>query len=181
MNEEIGQKSSYRTRSRVSEVLAEARASLKDPSRPFTPASLDERTRIDKVKESHPIDVVGTKPSQKKEKMFKSVQSALSSDSYRVSGSTLAGTDHKQPSKSSNDKNFGLQNLLRDIEELSSTIESEVSFGALKNWKIVESFVGNVEKFTKQCRESDAFTSIGIQYLIIILSIDFHCCLVHYF
>ena len=36
-----------RARGRIAEVLAEARASLKEPSRPFTPASLDARTSID--------------------------------------------------------------------------------------------------------------------------------------
>ena len=34
-------------RGRIAEVLAEARASLKEPTRPFTPASLDARTSID--------------------------------------------------------------------------------------------------------------------------------------
>ena len=38
---------STRGRGRIAEVLAEARASLKEPSRPFTPASLDARTSID--------------------------------------------------------------------------------------------------------------------------------------
>lgn len=35
------------SRRRIAKVLAEARASLKDPSRPFTPAALDMRTSID--------------------------------------------------------------------------------------------------------------------------------------
>ena len=39
--------SGSRTRGRIATVLADARASLSEPSRPFTPASLDARTWID--------------------------------------------------------------------------------------------------------------------------------------
>ena len=39
-------KGTSRARGRIAEVLAEARASLKEPSRPFTPASLDQRTSL---------------------------------------------------------------------------------------------------------------------------------------
>lgn len=39
-------KSTSRARGRIAEVLAQARASLKEPSRPFTPASLDQRTSL---------------------------------------------------------------------------------------------------------------------------------------
>lgn len=35
-----------RARGRIAGVLAEARASLKEPSRPFTPAGLDHRTSL---------------------------------------------------------------------------------------------------------------------------------------
>ena len=36
-------------RGRIQQVLAQARASLKEPSRPYTPSSLDERTTLDSV------------------------------------------------------------------------------------------------------------------------------------
>ena len=39
-------KSTSRARGRIAEVLADARASLKEPSRPFTPATLDHRTSL---------------------------------------------------------------------------------------------------------------------------------------
>jgi hypothetical protein len=40
-------RSSSRSRGRIANVLADARASLLEPSRPYTPASLDSRTSID--------------------------------------------------------------------------------------------------------------------------------------
>lgn len=41
---------SSRARGRIAEVLADARASLMEPSRPFTPASLDQRTSLGNIK-----------------------------------------------------------------------------------------------------------------------------------
>jgi hypothetical protein len=41
---------SSRARGRIAEVLADARASLMEPSRPFTPASLDQRTALGNTK-----------------------------------------------------------------------------------------------------------------------------------
>lgn len=40
---------SSRARGRIAEVLADARASLMEPSRPFTPASLDQRTSLGNI------------------------------------------------------------------------------------------------------------------------------------
>ena len=47
--DESGGKSYSRARGRIAEVLADARASLTEPSRPFTPASLDQRTSLSNV------------------------------------------------------------------------------------------------------------------------------------
>ena len=45
-----GSNGSSRARSRIADVLADARASLIEPSRPFTPASLDQRTSLSNIK-----------------------------------------------------------------------------------------------------------------------------------
>ena len=49
---------SSRARGRIAEVLADARASLMEPSRPFTPASLDQRTSLGNIKS---LDKYGSK------------------------------------------------------------------------------------------------------------------------
>lgn len=46
-------KPSYRSRGRIAQVLAQARASLNEPSRPFTPASLDARTSLSILSNDH--------------------------------------------------------------------------------------------------------------------------------
>lgn len=47
--DDSGGKCYSRARGRIAEVLADARASLMEPSRPFTPASLDQRTSLSNV------------------------------------------------------------------------------------------------------------------------------------
>ena len=47
--DDSGGKSYSRARGRIAGVLADARASLMEPSRPFTPASLDQRTSLTNI------------------------------------------------------------------------------------------------------------------------------------
>ena len=79
---------STRGRGRIAEVLAEARASLKEPSRPFTPASLDARTSID-VKA---LDRYGNRGPLAKQPSF----GRLSDDYYQPPALALATSSRAQ-------------------------------------------------------------------------------------
>ncbi len=48
-----GERGSFKSRGRIAQVLAQARASLKEPSRPYTPASLDNRTSLETSNNDH--------------------------------------------------------------------------------------------------------------------------------
>ena len=157
-------KSSYRSRGRIAQVLAQARASLKEPSRPFTPASLDARTSLttgnDSNMKNESINNVKSVNSILHEKLLDQNQISNSrgilgksiNDAYFTS---KAATNINENQISGN--THSLQLLVFDTNDIISSLDSEIiiirndSYGHI--FEILENLSINIDKISKYMKD----------------------------
>ncbi len=187
---ETDNKSSYRSRGRIAQVLAQARASLQEPSRPFTPASLDERSSGLSNDSYRNINYGSNNNSNNNtnfsaksilreqfRESFNTSNNTSDYDSYEPNSSLSskpmgknAITDHSKHNNNNNTNN-NLQIIIYDVNDIISNLENELVFASNRsNHAKIHEVVGNlsisVDKLIKFLKDSN--TSAGIYVYICI-------------
>lgn len=154
---------------RIAQVLAQARATLKEPSRPVTPASLDARTSLDIAIPYHP----------KERTKLSSIQRMLSENLTIPPPSSYAHVGHLSPAfeydsiasrqpSSSLPTVQGLHLLMCDLKDMTACIESiSIDINGFNVRQLLENLSQPVEKLAKYIKTADTFSEAG-SYLVIL-------------
>lgn len=171
------------SRGRIAQVLAQARASLKEPSRPYTPTSLDDKTALSQyensinsynVSSSNRINSLLTNNILSKNKSLKRSSNNLLETNKDIDGSinSLSSKSNKgqqQQQQSVKDENSSFKILINEINDIINTLEYEtIAFtGEEINEKIrMEGLLSNlthpIDKLSKIIKTELKFSSDGI-------------------
>eukprot|EP01041_Mallomonas_annulata_P000468 gene468-876_t len=137
---------------RIAQVLAQARASLKEPSRPYTPASLDARTEIGMGPPSSIDYSVSTPMHDSITEGFRKSKS-VSKTSKKTSNSL---------EKQSNELNL----LMLDLQDEISIIETETNVTTSDYYRLEEllqDITNNIDKLSKFIRNTGSDLSVQIE------------------
>lgn len=149
-------------RGRIAQVLAQARASLKEPSRPYTPASLDARTTLDHYvghssnTSSSSLDSATSNIHEMVTDSFHSSKLAASGNSSRLSRKELLRQQTQE--QMSSEMNL----LILDLQDAVLSIETESNISCTdfsRLLSLIRNLTSSIDKFSKYIRNQDSKTS----------------------